>query len=741
MIAMAVALAATVIGLAATIERIAGPSMGAMMPSGKSAIREGGMEIVRLPAADTPLRDGDLVVAIAERSMEDWTSDLLAGGPRLTTTLGDQIDVRVIRASEAVDLHVGLAPFPTLAVLLANAGTLAFVFVLAGLGAFVFWRRPGDRAAAALFILGAGALGSTIPFLLGSQPLDFATGRFAFGSLAITAVYMLVWTGAIHFGLVYPRPLPLVVRRPVLIPAVYAGAYGSYALAILASWRLASSALDRMATALAFQLVIVVAALVIVAWAVLAQWRIAGAEERRGLRGLALAGAFTIAATALMWVVPEAVDGQPIVPWNVAGLIGIPVPIALGMAILRHGAFDLQVAVNRSIVYGSLTLVIVGVYVAVLTILGAVLTEQAGFLTALLATGIVAVVVQPVRDLLQRSANRLMYGYRDEPYIALTRLGERLESALEPDEILPAIAGAVASALRAPFVAIELLRDGVFQPAAAIGSPTGEPMALALAHGGETVGRLLVAARGSGEGFGFADRRLLEDMARQSAVAARTLLLTEDLRLSRKRLVTAREEERRRLRRDLHGGLEPTLARLQRGIAAASAAVPESGSAAHAIVVEARGAAQAAIGSIRRIVYDLRPPALDELGLPGAVRRQVAPLGAAAGVPVSVAAPETFPTLPAAVEVAAYRITVAAVEGVLAAATGAREGRVTLTMMDALEVSVEFETAAVGEHTVRGLDRVLKALEDEAADLGGAARLTSDGNSVRLWARLPLVAP
>jgi len=165
------------------------------------------------------------------------------------------------------------------------------------------------------------------------------------------------------------------------------------------------------------------------------------------------------------------------------------------------------------------------------------------------------VLVQPLRQRLQRGVNRLLYGERDEPYAVLSRLGRRLEGTLAPDAVLPAIVETVAGALKLPYAAIALREGECLAVVAAFGQPVGDPLRLPLVYRHEAVGELLLAPRAPGEPFSPADRRLLDDLARQAGVAAHAVRLTADLQRSRERLVTLREEERRRLRRDPHDGL------------------------------------------------------------------------------------------------------------------------------------------------------------------------------------------
>src|SRR5262249_16800788 len=140
----------------------------------------------------------------------------------------------------------------------------------------------------------------------------------------------------------------------------------------------------------------------------------------------------------------------------------------------------------------------------------------------------------------------------------------------------------------------------------------------------ETIGQMILAPRTHGEPFSQTDRRLLETIARQGGIAAYNVRLTQDLQRSRERLVTTREEERRRLRRDLHDGLDPALASMSFKLDAIHNLADRDVTGVRKIVAEVKTQMRAALADIRRIAYDLRPPALDELGLVGALKEHVA---------------------------------------------------------------------------------------------------------------------
>ncbi|HZF57462.1 MAG TPA: histidine kinase, partial [Rubrobacter sp.] len=303
------------------------------------------------------------------------------------------------------------------------------------------------------------------------------------------------------------------------------------------------------------------------------------------------------------------------------------IPISIGIAILRHHLFDIDLVINRTLLYGALTASVVLLYVLVVGGLGALLQLRGNLILSLLATGLAAVLFAPLRERLQRGVNRLMYGERDDPYAVLSRLGSRLEGTLAPNAVLPAVAKTVQEALKLPYAEIQLKREDGFETAAAAGDPVDQSLDVPLVYGGETVGRLVLGPRAGDEKFGPADRRLLEDLAHQIGVAAHAVIMTDealrlsaDLQRSRERLVTAREEERRRLRRDLHDGLGPQLAGLTMTAEAARDLVSDDPERAEELLDDLVERAQSAVSDVRHLVYALRPPALDALGLLGALR-------------------------------------------------------------------------------------------------------------------------
>jgi signal transduction histidine kinase len=285
-----------------------------------------------------------------------------------------------------------------------------------------------------------------------------------------------------------------------------------------------------------------------------------------------------------------------------------------------------------------------------------------------------------------------------------------------------------------PYAAIALRQPDGLVLAAASGHATGDELRMPLAYQHDSVGELRLAPRGQREDFGPADLRLLDDLARQAGAAVYAVRLSGELQRSRERLVNAREEERRRLRRDLHDELAPTLAALALSAATARDRTT-SDPATRALLDELYAGLRGAVGDIRRLVYELRPPALDELGLVAALRERAAQYTAADGngLHVVVEAPEQVPPLPAAVEVAAYRVVQEALMNVVRHAQ-AHTCTVRLALADGLQIEVSDDGTGLPEVYRAGVG--LRSMRERALELGGRCSIEprpEGGTHVSVW--------
>lgn len=342
--------------------------------------------------------------------------------------------------------------------------------------------------------------------------------------------------------------------------------------------------------------------------------------------------------------------------------------VAAWVGISRYGLLDVRVVLSRAMVYTTLTVLVAALYLGAVAALDALL---AGAAPRIVVTAAAVLVVLPLRDRVQRIANRLVYGIQEEPMVAIGRLQTRLDAVRAPDDVLPAAVTTLAEALRLRYVA--LLLEG--ETLAEHGARTADPLVrLTLPFVGREVGALVLQPR-------------QPDTVLDTGPGA---LLTRDLARSRENLVLAREEERRSLRRELHDGLGPTLAAVGLGLESAQHSLGDGDRArATATLAELRRQTALALQDVRRVTYDLRPAILDELGLAEALREQAARFGAAATI-----IPEVLPPLPAAVEVATYRIAMEAL-------TNARRHAPGSSISISLSVNGRVDLEVIDEGTVR----------------------------------------
>jgi signal transduction histidine kinase len=408
------------------------------------------------------------------------------------------------------------------------------------------------------------------------------------------------------------------------------------------------------------------------------------------------------------------------------------VPVSMTVAVVDPRLVDIEDLLARTLVYGGLSVLLVLADLAVL----AALTELAGdalpqgrVVVVLLLVSVL--VYGPLRLRLWSVVRRSLLGSRDDPYDVVAGLASSLEAADEGPAQLAAVARAVAEAFGIGYVRVEVDR-GAERVVATHGTAPAETRTLPITYRDAEVGVLVLPARGLRSRLSRRDERLLGDLVRQAATAARTSRLADELQDNRERLVVAREEERRRIRRDLHDGLGPALSGVVFQLESARLLVDADPESAKQQLEATSRHVQDVVADVRRLVHDLRPPALDDRGLVGALRQQAERL-----VPGAVVEAAELGALPAAVEVAAYRIASEALTNV-ARHAGATRCTVRLDAADGV-LLVEVVDDGRGVDTAAQAGVGLVGLRERAAELGGRSEVTcptEGGTVVRAW--LPL---
>ncbi|MGZ5404556.1 MAG: sensor histidine kinase [Nocardioides sp.] len=458
--------------------------------------------------------------------------------------------------------------------------------------------------------------------------------------------------------------------------------------------------------------------------------RHADAHERTQLRWLLWAGIMCV----LLVVAGVVVSIGGIVSTVALNLAVAALAVSLAIGLVWPDLGDVDALVAWTLTSAAVAGVVVAVDLAVLAGANAVLGDRLDEREVTLLVLVLAVVVYgPLRGWVGGGVRRLLFGRRGDRYDVVSGFAARLESAGSVEEQLPALTGALATTFKVPFVRVEVVAPDGSLLSATHGRPSPDAQEIDIAYRGTHVGRLVLPALGVRSMLSHRDQGLLVDLVRQAAIAIRTSLLAVELQEGRERLVLGREDDRRRIRRDLHDGLGPVLGGVALRLDAADNAVESDPGRARELVRLARAEVREALDDVRRLVHDLRPPALDDLGLEAALRQQAERVRSELVVTVRA---DDVSGLPAGVEVAAYRIASEALTNVVKHA-GAAHAELRLAVDgQALVVEVRDDGRGIEEDVSAGVG--LLSLRERAEELGGYCEVTCPpGGGTRVLAWLP----
>jgi signal transduction histidine kinase len=596
----------------------------------------------------------------------------------------------------------------------ARIGDALVVTACCVVGALVLTARPGQPVGRALLVGGAvwGLASLPVELLvvrLQAAPDDASAAALQLLTFTLRGLGWLLLT--VVLPLVFPDGATGARRR--WLP-VAGGTLALFVLVMVAQPRLIDDRVpdvdNPVGLAATLKPVADIGALVVLALGtaclvaglvgVVREWRRGDALRRQQVGWFALGLVVALAgATAL---------ATGLVAAPVYAVAAAALPVTVGIAVLQHRLYEVDVLINRTLLYALLTGAVAALYVLVVAGVGAALDARGAGWLPWVATAVVAVAVQPLREAIQGAVNRLTFGAWQEPQVLMRSVHARLEEAATPDGALREVLSTVRGSLRLDgLVVTDAAGTVVISDGADVG-PDGRRFPLV--HAGTPVGTLAVA----GGRRRRRDDATLTGLAGALAPAVAASRLQADLRRSRERLVVAREEERRALRRDLHDGLGSALAGLGFKIDAARNRLGDD-----ELLRELRADVQAAVADIRRMVEGLRPVSLDELGLSGALQRLVA--RAAPDGPRLTFTTDGTGSPAAAVEVAAYRIVQEALTNVLRH-SGARTCEVDVRAADgALVVTVADDGAGPATHgPTSGGGAGLPGMRERAEELGGS---------------------
>ena len=437
----------------------------------------------------------------------------------------------------------------------------------------------------------------------------------------------------------------------------------------------------------------------------------------------------TAAALLALDVVLQGVLPAPVDVLSEAVAVAL-VPIAIGVAVTRHRLYDLDLAVCRALAGASLAVCLAGVYLTAFGLLRALVAERTAVASGL-AAALTGLLVLPLGTRLARGVDRLFYGDRADRYLVLSAFSATLRERLDVSEVPQAVCDAIVASLR--LGSAELVLDSGRRVAA--GTADGPATRVPLRHRGAELGSLTVTPRPGERVLDERDAELVAALADSAAPAIAALQLSDSLQQAREHLVAAREEERRRVRRDLHDGVGAALAGVRLQMDSARDLVEEP-LAAKLLDAAADGLTEA-VRDLRSITDDLRPPALDDLGLAASLHALAERLRTPAlEVDVEI---DPLPRLPAAVDVACYRI---AAEAMANAARHAAARRVVVRVEvvgDELLLSVRDDGRGVPAMPARrGLG--LTSMRQRTEEIGGRFQLAAAAPGTLVRAALPMGA-
>jgi signal transduction histidine kinase len=734
---------------------LSGPADGtALSPSliGMGEDRWGDTVVVARTYGDTPLQAGDVVRTIDGRSPGDW----VRSGEAPDRHAGEVLTYEVQRAgtgSIALKLRIAvpLTRYPVASAIWANPGAVGLVILMLASGSFAYWKRPeaaAPRAFLAACSLAPAAL-TAYPFGLGA--VDLAGSRGLWPHLGGEALATVGLGCALLAALALTGTPGWLRHRPRAFVAAYlVPAFGWAVWLLVERDRLSAGGPGGWQT----WATMVGPGLLVTVPAILAATARSYARARQ--RGDLLAGRLALiglggglAAWLLLGQVPQWLTGDPLVPWSVLALLLVPSAIGCAtVSISRFRLDEIEPAVRRAAAHVAVAALVGSAFIVLVR---AVDLASDISVESMLAGGLVAVLLLPVAVALQRGARRLVYGDRDLPRRVVSDL-RRLDPTTAPEDALQEMLTLLARRLHLTYAAIEVFATGS-SPAVmtSTGVSVGLPVDVDLAVGGTTLGSLRLEVDPSRDPFGPGDRRLLEDVGSQVGALVQAVAINRELQRSRQHLVATREEERRRLRRDLHDGLGPALASLAMRLETAQDLIAVNPQEAAEFVGRLSEQAREEIAEVRRLVDGLRPPALDQFGLVSALQQRADALNYSTGrttgltsagtsaprMTVTIEAADDVEPLPAAVEVAAYRITLEAVNNALRH-SGAKTCAVMLRReLDGLRVRISDSGAGLAEDHATGVG--LFSMRERAEELGGTCIVTSrPGSGTTVDAVLPI---
>jgi signal transduction histidine kinase len=678
----------------------------------------------------------------ARLAWSTWVIGMLLGGIGLVLTgFNDPIGT-LIESAVVYTIFLGMATVGALAASRQPGNATGWIFLAIGICAgiafasseyadYALRTRPGSLPGAAY----AAWLSDWIWALLIALPITFLPLLFPDGRLPSRRWRPFAWIcgGFIGFAITVfildpGRVGPTGVTNPFGVETV----------------RPVAAFLDGPGYAVVLVLgVISVASLIL-------RYRRADGAQRQQLKWFV----FGVAVLAMYFVLDGiltalGIETGRLVDTVVSAVAFLALPVGAGIGMLRYRLYDVDVVINRTVLFGLLAAFITAVYVGIVVGVGTLVGQRGNLFLSIVATALIALAFQPVRLRARHFANRLVYGKRATPYEVLSTFSDQLGGAYSTVEILPRMARMIGEATGAERSRVWIRVGGELRPAAVwpaeatLGTPLRsagdklpafpeEERAFPVRHQGALLGALSVATSRR-ETLDPTQESLLSDLAGQAGLILRNVQLIEEVRASRQRLVTAQDEERRRLERNIHDGAQQQLVALAVKLRLARTLAGKDADRAQSLLDELQRETQETLENLRDLARGIYPPLLADQGLAAALEAQ------ARKVPFPVRVePNGVGRYPADAEATAYFCVLEALQN---AAKYAQASRAVVRLAEAdsrLVFSVSDDGAGFDVHRITG-GTGLQNMADRVEAVGGSLEVSSaPGRGTTVTGRIPV---
>ncbi len=397
-------------------------------------------------------------------------------------------------------------------------------------------------------------------------------------------------------------------------------------------------------------------------------------------------------------------------------LAALFLPVTLLIAILFYRLWNIDLLVKKTFVYGTLIAISISFYIIIVGTLNTLLQTQGNYIISLIAAGLLAVTFQPLQQKIDKSVHKLIYGDRETPYQVFTRIGKQYNTSRGEDTVIHAILETILDSLKFPYVAVRFQNQKGKETEEHIGNRAPFIERITLIYRNQTLGILLI---GNDEPFSKREKKLISVLAHHVSIAVYAHIITQEVVLSRNQILSAREEERRKLRHDLHDSIGPSLATIKLLAEAA-----QDSERRNELLEQIQTQTQHTLNTIREIVEALRPTEIDQLGLRHTLENFVNHLEIA-GIKAQFDAPDIFPVLPAAMEVAIYRITQEAVHNVIKH-SGSDYCLVKLKFDHYVSLIIQDNGTGIKKSNTNGIG--LNSMKERALENGGALEIETTSN-------------